>query len=65
MITAATLGVQITGVSTFSGGNISNSGTITAKTAIAIAGSTITGAIVDSGNILASRLGILSTAPAR
>ena len=59
VITAATFGVQITGVSTFSGGNISNSGTITAKTAIAISASTINGAIVDSGNILASKHGIL------
>ena len=59
VITAATFGIQITGVSTFAGGNISNSGTITAKTAIAISASTITGAIVDSGNILASKHGIL------
>ncbi len=45
-------------ISTFVG-NVSNSGTITAQTAINIVHSTITGAIIDSGIILGSSHGIL------
>jgi len=45
-------------VANFSGGNISNFGTISAKTGIAIKGTTITGAIVDSGVILGTTHGI-------
>ncbi len=56
--TSAGVGIVINAVSGFTG-NISNSGTITAKTAIDIAGSTITGALVDNGKILGSSHGIL------
>ncbi len=51
------MGIYVGIISTFTGG-ITNAGTITASTGIAIAGSTINGAIVDSGNILASKVGI-------
>ena len=66
-ISAGFIGIQIgyrTGggvvapISTFVG-NVSNSGTITAQTAISIVHSTITGAIVDNGVILGSGHGIL------
>ena len=59
-ISAGHNGILLAGVSTFTG-NISNSGsgTITAKTGISIADSTINGAIVDSGTILATGQGIL------
>ena len=52
------IGISLSAVQTFTGGNISNSGTISAKTGITIAGSTINGAIFDTGNILASSIGI-------
>ena len=51
-------GIALNGVTTFSGGNISNNGTITAGTGIRISGATITGQIIDSGNILATSHGI-------
>ncbi len=47
----------VLGVTSFVG-NISNAGIITAGTGVGIIGSTITGAIVDSGTINASRVGI-------
>ena len=46
-------------------GSIVNSGTITAKTGIALFASTITGAIIDSGSIKATSHGILINAEAR
>ena len=50
--------IALSGIANFTG-TISNSGTITGKTGINIAASTVTGAIVDSGKILASVHGIL------
>ena len=55
---AAGSGIYVSGVTTFAGG-ITNAGTISALTAINIVHSTITGAIVDSGNILGSSHGIV------
>jgi hypothetical protein len=46
------------GVTTFAG-NVVNSGSINAKTGIGVFGSTISGAIVDSGAIKATSIGIL------
>ena len=66
-ISASNVGIQIGlktpggtlfGVTSFSG-NVSNAGTITAKTGISIVGSTINGAIVDSGTLNATSHGIL------
>lgn len=67
IISAANVGIQIGlktgggtlfGVTSFSG-NVSNAGIITAKTGISIVGSTVNGAIVDSGTLNASTHGIL------
>ena len=66
-ISASNVGIQIGlktgggtlfGVTSF-GGNVSNAGTITAKTGISIVGSTVNGAIVDSGTLNATSRGIL------
>ncbi len=66
-ISASNVGIQIGlktgggtlfGVTSF-GGNVSNSGTIAAAIGIEIVGSTINGAIVDSGTLTASSRGIL------
>jgi len=57
VITATAIGIKVSAVTAFSG-NIANAGTITAPTGIKISGSTITGAIVDSGTILATNHGI-------
>ena len=56
-IVAASTGIFLGGVSTFAA-NISNSGTISAGTAIAINASTLAGGIVDSGILAATTLGI-------
>ena len=56
-ISVGGVGVGIASVSTFDG-NITNGGTITAKTGIGVIGSTIVGSIVDSGSLLATRVGI-------
>jgi hypothetical protein len=61
-ITAARAGIVLSQVTQFGSsgapGNISNSGTISAATGIYIAGSTIDGSIVDTGDILATAHGI-------
>ncbi|HEY2134680.1 MAG TPA: autotransporter domain-containing protein [Xanthobacteraceae bacterium] len=51
-------GIALNSVTTFSGGIISNSGTITGATGIRLSGATVTGAIIDSGTILATGNGI-------
>ncbi|MEJ0049989.1 MAG: autotransporter domain-containing protein [Methylovirgula sp.] len=56
-LSAANDGVFISGVTNFSG-SISNDGTISAATGIAVSSSTINGAIVDSGTINAANHGI-------
>jgi uncharacterized protein with beta-barrel porin domain len=56
-LTAALAGIAVQNVSSFSG-NISNAGAITAATGIKIAGSTINGSIIDTGNIFGSSHGI-------
>ena len=56
-ISVGGVGVGIASVSTFDG-NITNGGTISAKTGIGVIGSTIVGSIVDSGTLLATRVGI-------
>ena len=58
LISAAAGAVSMFPATTFAGG-ITNAGTISALTAINIVHSTITGAIVDSGNILGSSHGIV------
>ena len=55
---AAGSGIYVSGATTFSGG-ITNAGTISAQVAINIVHSTITGAIVDSGDIFGSSYGIV------
>jgi uncharacterized protein YhjY with autotransporter beta-barrel domain len=56
-ISAGNVGIALASVPTFTG-NIANSGTVTAKTAISVLDSNITGAIIDTGTILATGQGI-------
>jgi hypothetical protein len=59
MITATKIGIKVSGVTSFVSGNISNAGTISAPTGISIASSTITDAIIDTGDILGTTHGIV------
>ena len=58
LISAADNGIVVNNVPTFTG-NISNSGTITGATGVSIIGSTIAGAILDTGTLKATTHGIL------